>query len=136
VSVYFDGLNILYYVMRMSRVSASRAHNIHTYIHCICINGTAFETLRTKDVPRGVVEECVCVWVEGVRFWPPGRSARAAGVGGVRVRAAVSAVSHCLAVGPLWRRRGRGERTVAGRGGPRANVGVFLDKRLTSSNNQ
>lgn len=48
---------------------------------------------------------------EGVRFLPPRRSTRAAGVG-VHVRAAVSAVSHCLAVGPLWRRRGRGERTA------------------------
>lgn len=91
--------------------------------------------LRTKDVPQRVVRR-VCVWVEGVQFWSPGWSARVAGVGGVRVRAAVSAVSHCLAVGPLWRRRGRGERTVVGWGGPRANVGVFLDKRLTSSNNQ
>jgi len=51
---------------------------------------------------------------EGVRFLPPRRSPRAAGVG-VHVRAAVSAVSHCLAVGPLWRRRGRGERTVRSR---------------------
>lgn len=63
-------------------------------------------------------DECVYVgagW-KGVRFLPPRRSARAAGVG-VHVRAAVSAVSHCLAVGPLWRRPGRGERTVGGRVG-------------------
>jgi len=42
-----------------------------------------------------------------------------AGVGGVRVRAAVSAVSHCLAVGPLWRttrtRREDGSRAGEGR---------------------
>jgi len=127
--------------MGMSRVSASHAH-IMIYVYSgewkrKC-NGKAFEMLRTKDVPRGGGSKSVCMRVggEGTILATGGGSARVAGVGGVRVRAAVSAVSHCLAVGPFWRRRGRGERTVGGWGGPRANVGVFLDKRLTSSNNQ
>jgi len=60
-------------------------------------------------------------------------------VGGC-VRAAVSAVSHCLAVGWRTLRPGRegdvGERDCGAAGAVCANVGVFLDKRLTSSNNQ
>lgn len=44
----------------------------------------------------------------------------------------VSAVSHCLVADPSAAAAITGTCTAAGR----ANVGVFLDKRLTSSNNQ
>lgn len=73
--------------MGMSRVSASHAHITHIYIYggewkrkC---NGKAFEMLRTKDVPRGVVRR-VCVWVRGWRGTILATGAVRAGGGGRR----------------------------------------------------